>query len=517
MEIKNCISFHQAKEIDEKTILKGVPETILMGLAAQSVVISLIHLDLVDHDYEYIFVCGRGNNGGDGLAIAYLLKGFNYDLNIKIFLQNTPKSESSLFYYHQLLKNQIQIQKLEDFINEDFSNNQRKIIIEALLGSGQKDKPAGIFSEVLQKVKVLKNSNSILISIDLPAGLSEIYENFEISLFEKFFDLSIPDYIFNFGYPKLATALHPLLNAKSKIFNLPCGFDPEVEKEVIENHLQVQILEEDLDFSFFKKKLNDHKYTAGYSWIFAGSKEMEGAAILSSQAFFASGGGILHLIYPDVSSKNSLLHFDPGIILHNFDSFFSEFENYKIPHTIGIGPGLSRSDIEKYKNYFIRLFNYLKNFKKKFIILDAYATTLILDKQYPEELKPFTLITPHVGEWQQMGGIYPYLSSNIDKLYHFATTTRASVLIKGSISLFIPSIEKENRKIYIWQKQNSNLAIAGSGDVLTGIFCASFCKISFIELKDLIQKSLSLQYHTTSFHSKASDQILYIRNLLKNS
>ncbi|MFN3246849.1 MAG: bifunctional ADP-dependent (S)-NAD(P)H-hydrate dehydratase/NAD(P)H-hydrate epimerase, partial [Leptonema sp. (in: bacteria)] len=60
----NLITFEQAKLIDKKTIEKGVDEKILMGLASQSALISMMHLNLVSKNYLYLFLCGSGNNGG---------------------------------------------------------------------------------------------------------------------------------------------------------------------------------------------------------------------------------------------------------------------------------------------------------------------------------------------------------------------------------------------------------------------------------------------------------------------
>ncbi|MFN3246441.1 MAG: NAD(P)H-hydrate dehydratase, partial [Leptonema sp. (in: bacteria)] len=182
--------------------------------------------------------------------------------------------------------------------------------------------------------------------------------------------------------------------------------------------------------------------------------------------------------------------------------------------------GISNIDIEKYKIYLLKFFNDIVQ-KKYFpkIILDAFATTLILDESYPKELLPYTIITPHLGEWKQLNGEFPYLVSNWQKIKKLHERLGVSILIKGSISFFMPSLLLKDAKpvVYVWKYQNPHLSVAGSGDVLTGIILSYFSKIKEMNISDLIEglkTILTLQNHIAKNHSTAYDQVQNIRKIL---
>jgi ADP-dependent NAD(P)H-hydrate dehydratase / NAD(P)H-hydrate epimerase len=521
----NLITFEQAKLIDKKTIEKGVDEKILMGLASQSALISMMHLNLVSKNYLYLFLCGSGNNGGDGLALAYLLAATPSidQRQIIIYLKDQPRSESSQFYYQMLLKNQFNIKQLHEFDWDlvTLSKFEKIIVIEALLGTGQKNIVNEFYKKILTKIKLLKiefKEKIVHLALDLPAGLAEEYENFNEKDYLNFFDLPIPDYIFNFGLKKLVL-LHPLIQSKSKIYVLPCGFDPESQQSVLRNQLEFIEWDQKENFEIFIKKPYEHKYQSGYGWLFAGSNNMEGAAILSTKAFFYSGGGILHLIHFS-KNRDYFLNADPSVIFHHIEEWKESYQNLKLPNSIVIGPGISNIDIEKYKIYLLKFFNDIVQ-KKYFpkIILDAFATTLILDESYPKELLPYTIITPHLGEWKQLNGEFPYLVSNWEKIKKLHERLGVSILIKGSISFFMPSLLLKDAKpvVYVWKYQNPHLSVAGSGDVLTGIILSYFSKIKEMNISDLVEglkTILTLQNHIAKNHSTAYDQVQNIRKIL---
>lgn len=523
----NLITFEQAKEIDSKTIKKGLEEKILMGLASQSAFITMLQIGLISDKFNYIFICGNGNNGGDGLALAYLMLGSNliYKNQIHIFLKDEPKSDSAKFYFQLLIKNHLSFKPIEQFLNHDIDLQefQKFVIIEALLGTGQKNLPRSPYKEILENIQNLKRDYKekiIHIALDIPAGLSEEYESFDEKEFLNFFNLPIPDYIFNFGLKKLVL-VHPLIYANSKIYILPCGFDPEEQNNIIKNHAEFIEWQKVNNFNIFKKQPYEHKYQSGYGWLFAGSNNMEGAAILSAKSFFYSGGGILHLIHFS-NKREYFLNNEPSIIFHHIDEWNHNYKDLKLPKCIVIGPGLSKNDLEKYKNNLINFLEFLINHQiYPMIVLDAYATTLVLEKNYPDALKPFTILTPHLGEWKQLlKGKNPYLASNWKQIIELHKELGTSILIKGSISFFLPSIYFEgNSKVYVWSYQNPHLSVAGSGDVLTGLILSYFSKITEFSFNNLIQginTILSLQNQLADFHSTAFEQIKNLVNVIYN-
>lgn len=518
------LTFQQVKTIDQQTIERGITEQILMGLASQSACITLQHLNLLNKNCYYIFLCGSGNNGGDGFALAYLmLSSLLVKPNQLLVFFNPPKSKSSQYYF-DLLKRNMVVQPLEEFLQEPLKEEElfqykNIVFIEALLGSGQKDLPKEPLWSILKKIQFYKNKlpNAIYIAIDIPAGLSEEYKN--PKEFFDFFTLPIPDFIFNFGLPKLALSIHPKISAKAKIYSLPCGFDPEVQKNVIESNPMFLEIRKTNDFSFFLKEKYDHKYSSGYAWLFSGSKNLEGASLLAGKAFFYSGGGILHLIH-FTNEKELFLTLEPSIIYRHIDSCKEQYQNLKLPSCIAIGCGVLPEDIENNKAFFIEFFKYLSQCEKQpIVILDAYATKLILDPEYPEKLKQFTILTPHIGEWKELGGASPYIVKHWDSILNFHKQLNCSILIKGSISFFLPyPFETLKNKIFLWKYQNEYLAVAGSGDVLIGLLLRLFSKISLENFPEnlvfAIQTVLSLQNEIASQSSTSFEQLQKIKEIV---
>lgn len=522
MEI-NLITFEQAKQIDEKTIQKGIEEKILMGLASQSACITLQHLNFIHRDYHYIFLCGSGNNGGDGLALAYLLLSTTIvkPEQIFIYLKDSPKSHASQFYYELLKQNDIAIYPLEEFLQKDINLDKKNLIFEGLLGTGQRDLPRSPYKEILLRIKDIKNRNiqSVLhIALDLPAGLSEVYSEDNEESYINFFGLPIPDYILNFGLKKLAL-IHPLIQSYSKIYVLPCGFDPQVQNQVIKEQPKFKLWKYINDDELFRKKAFEHKYQSGYAWLFASSRNMEGAGILSAKSFFYSGGGILHFIHFSDNRKD-FLQIEPSIIYHHIDEWKNHYKSVKLPRSIVMGPGLSKNDIETHKKNIFDFFHYLVSVNHyPILILDAYATKLVKEKDFPEKLKPFTIITPHLGEWKQLSGAFPFITSNWNKIFKLHEELGVSILLKSSISFFLPSIyflENNMPVVYIWKYQNPHLSVAGSGDVLTGLISSYFSKNNEYNLSNLVRGMnliLSLQFKIAKQHSTAYDQLTTLKNL----
>lgn len=142
-----------------------------------------------------------------------------------------------------------------------------------------------------------------------------------------------------------------------------------------------------------------------------------------------------------------------------------------------------------------------------------------MENDYPEELRPFTIITPHLGEWRAMGGAFPYLVGNWKRIIEFHKKLKVSILIKGGISFFLVSVHWTNEEslVFIWNHPNPNLAVAGSGDLLVGILLSYFSKTPKENpLTSLlgVQKVLSLHTVSSKFHATPTEQLKQLKRTL---
>jgi len=463
-------TFDECRELDLLSINRGIPETQLMGQAALASLTHLIETGLADRllaGGRLMILCGSGNNGGDGLAIAFhLLAHPSFDFpflagRLRIFQTAPPKSEAARWYFERLTELQIPITPIASFGKE--TGDQNDCVVEALLGTGQTGKPKEPFGATLVALAALKRSLPSIrtISIDLPAGVSEEERLSSHDL--PFF----PDEIHVYGSDKIALHIDPQLANRSTIHLFAIGFYPDPARKPGSFALPRPIKPADL----FQKTAEGHKYTAGHGALIAGSTGMEGAALLAGDAFFASGGGILQTIVPDPSSRGILIGKRPATMF----SLIEELPVDRKPSAVAIGPGLAQHDIDRHRSLLIRFLHHLgEQTPLPFVILDAAAIDLVQDHDYPAPLKQHTLLTPHSGEWKRIGG------TKIDSVRALHTNRPllrdlgVSVLVKDSVStLFCATGENET---FLRCIPEPSLAVAGSGDVLTGILLAVFAR-----------------------------------------
>lgn len=162
------ISCQEMKEIDNHAIKKiGIPGIVLMENAALKV-INNIDLNL----NRYAVVCGKGNNGGDGLAVARHLIVNNK--RVKVYIAGNVGSGTDDFNINlNILKNlkaditYIKGEKELTALKEDLQNSD--LVLDALFGIGLKRNIEGIYFDV---IKIMNDSSKQIIAIDIPSGIN---------------------------------------------------------------------------------------------------------------------------------------------------------------------------------------------------------------------------------------------------------------------------------------------------------------------------------------------------------
>ena len=162
------ISCQEMKEIDSYAIKKiGIPGIVLMENAALKV-INNIDLNL----NRYAVVCGKGNNGGDGLALARHL--ILRNKRVKIYIAGNFGTGTDDFNINlSILKNlkaditYIKGEKELTELKEDLQNSD--LVLDALFGIGLKRNIEGIYFDV---IKIMNDSSKQIIAIDIPSGIN---------------------------------------------------------------------------------------------------------------------------------------------------------------------------------------------------------------------------------------------------------------------------------------------------------------------------------------------------------
>lgn len=524
---KPLFTYEQSRILDAKSMDAGWTSTGLMGQAALSSLYRL--MQEYRPDAGIVFFCGPGNNGGDGLALCWHFYSWLGQTEGLFVVQTGPaRSQASRFYEGLVKQAGIPIRNAEDFL-ENFRGNEPHphgrqpadrepldplsrdgkketeeqtnasagapiriepgppgtipfLVVEALLGSGQDRPLAGAFAGLCGIVREWQELGARVISLDVPAGLLENRPFHETTLF-------VPDEIHTYGPHRLACSLSPEL-LQSRIYSNPIGFLPETESPYIyfPRDARRKLL--------FSRRAGSHKYENGFCWILGGSTGMEGALLLSSRSFFASGGGILCA----VSSSGSLYQTEPSIMWK--DSLQIDGRT----NAVVVGPGTSREDalgyLEMIRSAFSRRMhgsedpaNHASYREEQtsgtYLILDASAAIQL--KDFPSLKGHRTLLTPHPGEWKALGGEIIDHVSVLEKALHFCKEEIGCyVLYKSSSSILLDPFQG---KAYVFPWSNRNLAVAGTGDCLTGILMAALSRTD--SMVEAVAASMELLHAST--------------------
>jgi len=446
------LTYAECASLDKRTIAAGLSDVQLMGQAATASANRLLaERAFHDPDTRIFILCGTGNNGGDGFALAYSLAGAGLSDRLILFAAGMPRTETARFYANMA---PVPPFELDQFCSApEFTPGPSDIIIEALLGAGQKGILRDSIAGAVKKIQKTRQGriHPQLISLDCPAGLNE-----EVSIpfvaAETEGDIPAPDVIHCYGTRKLAIALSPALSAHSRAICLPIGFLPEIETSVFEwtSH------------SPFKKGPLDHKYSAGSAWMIAGSIGMEGAALLCASSFFAAGGGIVELHACDEAARAVIVAANPTLMVRTIAESFSLRSRVLV-----VGPGIQIDD----NRASAILLAIAKLADDAFVVLDASSSILVKDERYPTNKKIRTLITPHSGEWHRIGGPAVDCVLGFEQARNFNRELGCFSLIKGPVSVLLGPDDS-----FVHPHPNPALAIAGSGDCLAGMIGAALSR-----------------------------------------
>lgn len=386
----------------------------------------------------YIF-CGTGNNGGDGFAVARILKENEYPVYTYL-LGNTAQFTGDTQYNFQLIGGDVTYLK-DISILPDIPVNA--VIVDAILGIGV-NRP--LKDQLAIVVDHLNNIQAHKVSIDIPSGW---YADIHPPTYKAF----KADYTLSLGVLKPSFVLPESAEYTGSIVVLDIGLSSSFKSSSHSEYFWLNkrgiqdLLQTSSSFT--------HKGTQGHTGLVVGSEEMMGAAILSAKAAMRSGVGKTTCILP--KNQFQLLNITcPEVLLKDSKKNIP----WNLFQSIGIGCGLG-------VNAFTQgLFEQVINTQKP-VVIDADAILMAADSKHLS-YSAQTIFTPHVKEAQALTGI---ASNSVDLLLNvrsFCVEKKVWMILKGKYSRVIGP----EGKVYFNTTGNPGMATAGMGDVLTGIISA---------------------------------------------
>ena len=432
----------QMRRADLDTIEEiGVPSMVLMERAALEVVRCMEEEQL---DFRKVLVvCGSGNNGGDGYAIARLLHLKGHD--VTIFFAGNSQKRSEENAQQAKIAAHYEIPVITNLDTEEYS-----VIIDALFGTGLKREITGHYREILCSVNQMTGEK---VAVDLPSG---IHDTTGAQMGIAFCaDLTVA-----IAFPKRGLFLQEGNVCAGKILTGDIGISSETFSE---GTVTFGYEKQDLFLGFPKRKKNSHKGSYGKVLMIAGSKGMSGAAYLSAKAAYAVGAGLVQ-IYTHEENRVILQQLLPEAIITTYDTFDSEQLEKLIQWAdlIGIGCGLGKSDTAE------RVMQYTLKRALVPCVVDADGINILSKHmEWIEVTNALIVLTPHMKEMSRMlqCSVKELIEQRMERLHAFVERYKVVCVLKDARTL----VAKEHRNTYLNLSGNAAMAKAGSGDVLAGV------------------------------------------------
>ena len=437
----------------------SISEVLLMENAA-SATCNVIKEKYTIEGKNFLILCGTGNNGGDGLALARLL--YSEGGAPLVLLNGQPDNlKETALYNYNILKN-FPFEIISRFSLEILFKEieETDIIVDAMLGTGISREITGKLKEI---IKTVNDCTKPVISLDIPTGING--DTGQVLGAAVSSEVTI-----SFGALKPGNILYPGYAENGELCLSRISLPPEIyNSDDFLTELNICPPLPPRDEAGYKKTFGDILTISGAATYY-------GAPVFSASAVLKSGSGYSRLaapasMIPFLAAKLPEAVFLPmnetvekSIALSNLSELLRTGGN---SDGVIIGPGLSLNmETSQLICDFVRLY-------KKFIIIDGDGLSAIAGKpQLISHREIPAVLTPHFGEMSRLMAlsVEKIKKDPLKVLRECCVKYRSIVVLKGAHSL----IGLPDGHVYINTSGNSGLGTAGSGDILTGIIAAFF-------------------------------------------
>jgi ADP-dependent NAD(P)H-hydrate dehydratase / NAD(P)H-hydrate epimerase len=468
-----ALTAERMREADRLTTERyGIPSLQLMENAGTAIA-EFLREKFSDLQRRGIVVlCGKGNNGGDGLVVARVLKGFGAAPRVFLFAnpgslqgdaaENLKRWQRGTGDLH-VVTSEVEWESAGAALRDD------TLIVDALLGTGLRGPVEGLLATVIADVNAVREqrrNKTVVVAVDMPSGLASDMEDFGGAIVNADFTVTLTA-------PKAGQLVLPHSVCCGELVVRQIGTPPEMLES--DPHLKLHWIEpSEFRALPLRRAPDSNKGTYGHALIVAGSLGKSGAAILSARAALRSGAGLVtvatpHEVLPIVAGgvpemmTAPLASTEAGTAsLRNLDyGKFGEIVSGKT--VLAVGPGLS---MQNETQEFIRQ---IVSKTELPVVLDADGLNAYAGKadSLNDRQSAALAITPHPGEMARLLGISvkDVQARRLDTALEAASRWRAHVILKG----FHTILATPSGHAYVNTTGNAGMATGGTGDVLTGI------------------------------------------------
>ncbi len=455
------VTAHEMSNIDDRAIHEyGIPSACLMEtVGAKSA--QRIWETYGKAGLRVLVVCGKGNNGGDGFVIARHLCNAGADVEVATLFPLRDAAGDAAVFLNVLGKMEILVFEVDEASASSFEMTLKDadIIVDAILGTGFRPPARGLPAEA---IRILSRCGTPIVAVDVPSGLDATSGGATPPHLEAELTLAL-------GALKRGHILMPAAGHVGELASLDIGIPQKcMDEENVSFHM---IERSDVAENLPRRFPDAHKGDAGHVFLIAGAPGMSGAALMAAMAALRSGAGrvtlgvpesiypLLENGYPEIMTLSLPATKSGSVDATAFDVIVERSEEMS---ALVVGPGLGTNP------RMLELVHLLVQHVDGPIVLDADGlNALSQDLTILDGRLAQLILTPHPGEMARLLGVSPgeVQEARVAHASRFAVDHRLDLALKGWGTI-VATAEGET-----WYNPtgNSDMATAGSGDVLAGV------------------------------------------------
>jgi hydroxyethylthiazole kinase-like uncharacterized protein yjeF len=438
----------QMREVDRRTAELGIPNIILMENAGQRVV------EFLEREYaplakqRIVVVCGKGNNGGDGLVVARQLHTRVKPEWLRLVLGANPDEMRG-----DALENYRMLTAVGCPVSFEITAEMRTatLVVDAVLGTGVDGPAKGQAAELIDAINGSFPLAEV-VAVDVPSG-----------------EAVRAKHTVTFTALKPCLVLSPACELAGKVHVAQIGTPPELYEKDDSIWLSAS---EPRDFgALFKPRAADsNKGMYGHVLVIAGGRGKTGAAAMAGIAALRAGAG-LSSVASAASAITAIASYAPEIMTEPLAETDSGSIAMRAPDdpalaaitekktVIAIGPGMGQHP---------ETVQFIRRFVQDSpapMVVDADALNALAGQKM--RFGGPRILTPHPGEMSRLTGksIAEIQADRIGHARVFATEHGVYLVLKGDRSV----IASPDGRVWINLTGSPAMATGGTGDVLTGM------------------------------------------------
>lgn len=452
--MKPVLTPAEAAILDRESQARGIDVASLMERAGWEVARATTSVAGGVSGRRAVVVCGKGNNGGDGLVAARHLA--RWGIHTTVVMLERPESlrEPAETNFRRLNETEIRVRPFSPATLQR-ELGRADVAVDAIFGTGFRGSPEGEWGRA---ITAMNDWGGPTVAVDIPSGVSG--ETGAVEGVAVTADVTV-----TFGAVKLGIVLLPGTLHAGLVEVVDIGFPPELL------HADTELTEdEDVAAMLPARAPESHKRDAGVVVVIGGSRLMTGAVSLMGEAAYRAGAGLVSVAVPEgilpvvqtvlrETTFISLPVTDAGTVAGPTDRLD---EVVRSADAVAIGPGMTTNEETS---------GFIRSFVRSCpvpIVIDADALNAFAGRTAElTDRRTDTVLTPHAGEFARLAGITA-ADVGADRVGHarkLASDVQATVLLKGSRTV----IASADGRVRINPTGGSFLATGGTGDVLTGM------------------------------------------------